>query len=678
MTQNASNGRLVGATAGALTHEYRLSDVVTPGKVTTGLDALVDRAAGAMRRRGSVLETLRADAEEIDAFAESYRVLSEAALRDRLEEFRQWFRRRGQEADAERRLPEALAAIREAADRQLGLRPFKVQVMGALALRRGYLAEMATGEGKTLTASLAGVIAGWTRRPCHVVTVNDYLAQRDAEWLRPLYEFCGVSVGYVTGPMGPYDRLHGYDHDVTYTTSKEIVADFLRDRLRLGELHLPSRRMIRQLLRPLSFAQQGLVMRGLHTALVDEADSVLIDEAVTPLIISGVPGGDAMAEAYRAAWRFAQALEPGQDYRVDPRYREVELLPSGIGKIETHAVEFSDLWRGEARQTELIKQALTARELFHSGKQYVLQEGKVVIVDEFTGRMMPMRKWRDGLHQMIEAKEGVEVSPRDLTLARLSFQQFFRFFRKLSGMTGTAQEAAAEFWHIYRLPVVAIPTNRPCVRRELPDRVFPDWESKWAAVVEAIARLHKEGRPVLVGTRSVAVSEALAGKLTELGLPFSLLNATRHREEAQIVQEAGQAGKITIATNMAGRGTDIKLGRGVAERGGLHVLATERHESRRIDRQLYGRAARQGDPGSAQAFVGLEDELVRRFLPAFARRRLEAAARARPNGAHRMAGAAFRYAQWSAARLAFSQRRSVLKVDTWLAESLSFAGGGRL
>jgi preprotein translocase subunit SecA len=656
-------------------HDYRLSEIVIPDRVTAGLDAVVDHTVGAVRRRRSVLSQLQQQAEQVDSLAESHRVLSDGALKARLNEHREWFRRYGDSDDA--RLGEALAAIREASDRQLGLRPFVVQLMGALAMHRGYLAEMATGEGKTLTASLRAILAGWTRRPCHIVTVNDYLAQRDAEWLGPLYRFCGVSVGFVTGRMPPVERAQGYDRDVAYTTSKEIVADFLRDRLRLGEMHVTSRRMVRQLLDPGSALRYGLVMRGLHTAVVDEADSVLIDEAVTPLIISGVEGGEAMAEAYRQAWALGSSLQPGTDYKIELRYREVELLPAGLQRLEADGVEFPAVWRGPARVAELIKQALTAREFFHKGKQYVLDENKVVIVDEFTGRMMPMRRWRDGLHQMIEAKEGVEISPRDETLARLSFQQFFRFFRRISGMTGTAQEAASEFWHIYRLPVIPIPTNKPCVRKELADRVFPDLESKYQAVIAEISRLHAEGRPVLVGTRNIAVSELLADRLRELGLPFNLLNATRHHEEAQIVAAAGHRGKITIATNMAGRGTDIKLGHGVAELGGLHVLATERHESHRIDRQLYGRAARQGDPGSAQAFVSIQDELIRRFVPRIAGRRLESAAHNNRSGLQRMAAIAFKYAQFAAQRMAFKQRRQVLKFDTWLAESLSFAGSSQ-
>ncbi len=659
----------------SITHDYRLSEFVTPGKTTAGLDAWVDRGVGSMKRRRSVLRGLLEDAERVEAMSASVRTLSDAALRVRLNECRQWFRR--QDGESDERLIESLAAIREAAERTVGLHPFLVQVMGALALHRGLLAEMATGEGKTLTAGLAAVLAGWTRRPCHIVTVNDYLAERDAAWIKPLYAFCGVSVGHVTGAMPPSERLRGYEQDVTYTTSKEIVADFLRDRLRLGRLHIPARRLIARLLQPANTAFTGLVMRGLHTAIVDEADSVLIDEAVTPLIISRAPGGDAMSDGYRTAWQFARTMDSGVDYSLDTRYREVELTAAGKAKVEGCQANLPALWRGSARLTDLIKQALTAREFFLRGKQYVVQDGKVIIVDEFTGRMMPMRRWRDGLHQMIEAKEGVEISPRDETLARLSFQRFFRSFRKMSGMTGTAKEGAAEFWHVYRLPVIVIPTNRPCVRKELPDRVFPDWESKWSALVDEIARLHEQGRPVLVGTRSVARSEELAEKLSQRHLPFSLLNATRHREEAAIVAGAGEHGKITIATNMAGRGTDIKLDHGVAALGGLHVIATERHEAHRIDRQLYGRAARQGDPGSAQAFVSLEDELVKRFVPEFVRRQVERVVRSRIGVADKLAGAAFAFGQFQAQRLAARQRRTVLKYDTWLAESLSFTGSGQ-
>ena len=633
---------------------------------------MVDGFIGFCRRRGGLLVSLRADAEKIDALGAEVADLSDARLRERLAEFRQTFRRHPRRAEAQ--LLDALAAVREAAVRQTGLRPFIVQLMGALALHRGYLAEMATGEGKTLTAGLAGVLSGWTGRPCHLITVNDYLAQRDAEWLRPLFEYCDLRAGYVTGEMQRPDRARGHAADVTYTTSKELAADFLRDRLCLGELQNAARRMIRAVWKQHGSARNDAVMRGLHTAIVDEADSVLIDEAVTPLIIAGSDGSERADDLYQAAWAIAARLRPEIDYRVDLRYREIELLAEGDATIDAFSSQLPGLWRAPSRRTELLRQTLSARELFLNGKQYVIEDGKVVIVDESTGRLMPMRKWRNGLHQAIEAKEGVEISPLDETLARISFQRFFRLFHRISGMTGTGREAAAEFWHIYRMPVVTIPTNRPCQRRELSDAIFPDVETKWAAVVAEIERRHQTEQPVLIGTRTVHASEMLAGELSAKGLPFNLLNATRHREEAQIVASAGQPGRITIATNMAGRGTDIKLGARVAEAGGLHVLATERHESGRIDRQLYGRAGRQGDPGSAQAFISVEDEILARFAPVALLEKAQQAVRRGLPGAKTAIGTAISSAQRSAQRLAFRQRRQVLEMDTWLAEALSFAG----
>jgi preprotein translocase subunit SecA len=642
---------------------------VPPPRVLAGLDARVDAIVGWCRRHAGPARRLRAEAELVDRLAPRFSHCSDSALRAQLLEFRDAFRRPNRVEPA--LLHQALAAIREAAARTIGLQPFPEQLMGALALHRGFLAEMATGEGKTLTAGLAAVLAGWTRRPCHVITVNDYLAERDAAWMRPLFEFCGVTVGCVLSTMAATDRRQAYARDVTYTTSKEVVADFLRDRLLWGRLHTPARRWLHALLLP-SQVPTGCVQRGLHTAIVDEADSVLIDEAVTPLIISGT-GPPAEDEAvYRRAWQLAAALLPGHDYLVRPRHREVELLPPALARLEEALDNLPPLWRSPARRRQLLQQALVAREFFHRDRQYVVQDGKIVIVDEFTGRLMPLRRWRDGLHQLIEAKEGLPVTPPDHTLARLSFQRFYRLYRHLSGMTGTAREAAAELWHIYRLAVVVIPTHRPCIRQHWPDRVFPDAASKWAAVVEEIERLHRTGRPVLVGTRSVAASEDLARRLSERGLPFSLLHATRHREEARIVAEAGHRGKITIATNMAGRGTDIKLGPGVAALGGLHVIATERHESPRIDRQLYGRAARQGDPGSAQTFLSLEDELFVRFLPEPLRHALARYIRVHGPGAQTVAAAACVLAQSRAARLARRQRQAVLRYDTWLDESLAF------
>ena len=643
-----------------------------PERLLKGLDAKVHGVIGSYRRRPGVLQTLRRDAERIDAQAKDFADLSDHVLRERLREFRERIRRGGR--NQESLIPPALAAIREAADRRIGLRPFTVQLMGALALQRGFLAEMATGEGKTLTAGLAAVLAGWTRKPCHVITVNDYLVKRDPEWLKALYEFCGIKVGFVTGLMPPEDRKNGYDCDVTYSTSKEVVADYLRDGLQNNPSRHPSGRLIQRMLSGNQGAPNGVVMRGLHTAIVDEADSVLIDEAVVPLIIATLRKNEGLREVIQIASGIVEPLEAGTDYRVDARHREIELTKAGLLRIENACSSLPGLWRGEQRRGELIRQALTAREFYENGKQYVLAEDRVLIIDEFTGRPMPQRSWRQGIHQAIEAKEKLPLTDPTETMARLSFQRYFRLYYRLSGMTGTAREAAGELWQIYRLPVVSIPTNKPCVRREFPDRVCATQEAKWRTIVQEVRAMHRTGRPILIGTRSVSASEKLAEGLTAEGLTYRLLNAVRHQEEAQIIAEAGAKGRITIATNMAGRGTDIKLGSGVAELGGLHVIATERHESKRVDRQLFGRAARQGDPGSAQAFISLEDELLRRFLPETVRNLLLRRLNQTSQISQVLAAAAIAWAQHTSQREAFRRRHEVLRMDDWLGETLSFAG----
>ncbi len=651
--------------------EYHRLDYRVPPRVLRGLDAAVNRAVGAYQRHVRRVQRLETDAATIVSHETEWRDLADAPLHARLMEMRARFRRGG-------RIPDevvltALAGIREAARRQLGLHPFPVQLMGALALYRGCLAEMATGEGKTLTAGLAAVLAGWTKRPCHVVTVNDYLVERDAAWLRPLYTVCGVSVGTVTGAMDAMARQKGYAADITYTTSKELLADFLRDRLRLGGVANPTRRLIRRWIAPMQ-TPDSLVMRGVHTAIVDEADSLLIDEAVTPLIISAPTKNDLLKEAGILAEQIVSGLEVEEHYERNSRYKEIELTDAGRDKLAEAAGRLPGLWRGNDRRMELIRQALVAREFFVRDKHYIVVDGKIVIVDEFTGRPMPQRTWREGIHQAIEAKEGLALSDPSETIARLSFQRFFRCFHKLAGMTGTGREATGEFWQVYGLPVVAIPVNRPCQREQWPDQFFATEAEKWNAVVTEIQRVHGLGRPILVGTRSVVASENLALRLANLGLGAKVLNATRLGEEAEIVALAGEPGRITIATNMAGRGTDIKLGHGVAERGGLHVIATERHESGRVDRQLFGRAGRQGDPGSAQAFVSAEDELVRRFLPVSLQTAVRRIVVQKPPGWRRAAGMAFKLAQRRAQRLAYKQRQAVLGSDTWLEEALSFAG----
>jgi preprotein translocase subunit SecA len=414
-------------------------------------------------------------------------------------------------------------------------------------------------------------------------------------------------------------------------------------------------------------------MRGIDTAIVDEADSVLIDEAVTPLIISQAYENTPFSEACQAANQIARDLVPETDYRADRRYREIILTESGIEKIAEMSTALADIFQGSARREELVLTALSARVFYQRNKQYVVEKDKVVIVDEFTGRMMPQRTWRHGLHQSIEALEGLPLSDPSETLARLSFQRFFRFFRKIGGMSGTAREAANEFWHIYELPVLSVPTNKPCIRKVLPSRFYPDQKSKWQAICDEVGACQETGQPVLIGTRSVAASETVAGLLRERNIPFQLLNAVNHREEAKIIASAGQADAVTIATNMAGRGADIKLGKGVAELGGLHVVVSERHESGRIDRQLCGRCARQGDPGSTRTYGSLEDELVLQYGPKPLLKLVsKTISRNRPESTH-LVEHLISLVQQKAQRQAFRQRKFVMQTDDWLTDALSFA-----
>jgi len=640
-------------------------------KLPRGLDAAWTLAAGWINGLAPRRANLLAQAARVVALESKYAAMADAALRAAMADLKERFIRARRTHDD---LIHAFAAIRESAFRVLGERPYLVQVAGAMAIESGCIAEMATGEGKTLTATLPAVIAAWRGRGCHVITTNDYLAARDAQWMRPLYRFCGLSVAHVEQGMSPEDRRAAYLADITYCTNKEVTADFLRDRLALGSRRGLTGAMLEAVIRGKAAGTDRFVQRGLHHAIIDEADSVLIDEAVTPLIISGWAPNSEQVEAYVTASQLADRLSPGGDYTVNERYREIDLTPAGRAALEGHCAELGGLWAGRRRREEIVVQALIARHFHHRDKQYVVQDGKIVIVDEFTGRLMPDREWREGLHQAVEAKENLTVNPPKDTHARISFQRFFRLYGRLSGMTGTAAEAVNEFWQIYRMPVVVIPTNRPIARTQLPDMVFATEHAKYAAIVEQIRRMHDIGRPVLVGTRSVRASEALGQMLQLEGLDHQVLNAVRHAEEAQIVAQAGQPGRITVATNMAGRGTDIKPARGVTEKGGLHVIASERHEARRIDRQLFGRCGRQGDPGSAQAIVSLEDELPRRHLPNLTAILHRRTARRSDEISGRLTRSLFDLAQRRAGRFALAQRKGVLRGDDWLDEYLGFAG----
>jgi len=648
--------------------EVRRTELRRPEKMPEGLDALVHRGHGRWRSRKSEYKKLWEKAGFIEAVAKEMRDLSPHDLTERMRECRALVMRRGRR-DVEV-FAEALPVIAEIARRELGFTPYREQILGALALSHGFLGEMATGEGKTLTIALAAAAYGWTALPCHVITANDYLAERDATELRPFYRACGLRSAHIAAPMSPEERRSSYGAAVVYTTSKELVADFLRDRLQLGPLAEPGRRMVARFLRPRT-PPLPLVQRGLHTVIVDEADNQMIDEAVTPLIISRPQENETMMEASRSADRIAGTLLVGEDYELDYTYKDVQMLPDGRTKIAAWCADHRiGLFSQPAWMATLVLQALQARHFFLRDKQYVIIDDQVVIVDEFTGRLMPGRSWRLGLHQAVEAKEGITISKPQENLAQLSFQRFFRVCTRLSGITGTAAEASDEFWSIYELPLITVPPHRPCVREVWPTRYFPRADEKWAAIVEQIETLHAQGRPIMVGTRSVASSEHLGRLLTARALSFTILNAVRHREEAAIVRLAGERHAITIATNMAGRGTDIRLADGVARAGGLHVILTELHESGRIDRQLQGRAARQGDPGSTCTFVSIEDELAERFLPRFLRRALATGLRREVKGARWATRKALRYAQRRAEKFAFRQRKGVMAQDRILAENL--------
>ncbi len=647
--------------------EQRISDKPLP----RGLDAAWDVGMGLIDGLKPRRKIFLRRAKKVLALEKHFSQMTDSNLRKAAIELREIFRRhRDTHSDIER----AFALVREVVVRQIGNKPFPVQIAGAFAIDDGCIAEMATGEGKTLTATMPATVAGWRGRGCHIITVNDYLAQRDAEWMGKIYRFCGLSVAYIEQAMSADDRRAAYQADITYCTNKEVSADFLRDRLALGSVRGLSSALLAKITRGGRSIIDRLIQRGLNFAIIDEADSVLVDEAITPLIISGPAPNPEQVEAFRQAADIVSNLRQDTDYRVNGRYREVELTNEGKNRLAQEAETFGDIWQGERRREEIATKALVAKELYSLDKQYVIDDGKVVIVDDFTGRLMPDRSWRDGLHQAVEAKEKLEITPPKDTYARISFQRFFRMYRKLSGMTGTASEAAAEFWQIYHSPVVVIPTNRPCKRKILPDIVLPTEATKWKRILLEIRRVHERGRPVLVGTRSVRASEYISQMLKAEHLNHQVLNAVRHREEAQIIAGAGQAGKITVATNMAGRGTDIKLGRGVAESGGLHVIASERNESGRIDRQLFGRCGRQGDPGSTQAIVSLEDEFVSRYAKNIVAYLKKRHALNTDGISSKTTRAVFHLSQLRAEKLALRQRKSVMRTDHWLEEQLSFTG----
>ena len=580
-------------------------NLLAESRLEHALRAAVGRLPLAARVRPALLARLVRRVEEA---GEPLRLVEDAGLAVMARALRPRLRESGLRHDL---VIQAFALVREVAARRLGMRHYPVQIMGGFVLLFGMVAEMETGEGKTLTATLAACTAALAGIPVHVITVNDYLARRDAECTRPIYDFFGLSLGTIVSGMSLEARRATYACDIAYCTNKEVVFDYLKDRISLGRrpgaIQLSVRRMTGE------GGHASLLLRGLPFAIVDEADSVLIDEARTPLIISG-PGSEVAdgEDLYQGAIETAARFEEGAHFTIDHAKRTLELTEDGKGLIALLAAVLGGVWQGTRRREQLITQALSALHLFKLDRDYLVQEGKVKIIDEYTGRVMADRSWELGLHQLIEAKEEVPISPRNETIAKISYQRFFRRYCYLSGMTGTAREVTGELWSVYRLNVVRLDTNRPLVRCPLPFRYFRSAEEKWRALAERVREVHATGRPVLIGTRTVGASEEVSRRLWRAGLHHVVLNARQDEDEAEIIAQAGNAGRITVATNMAGRGTDIRLGAGVKDLGGLHVIATELHDARRIDRQLFGRCGRQGDPGSYEALVSFEDEIFAR------------------------------------------------------------------
>lgn len=534
------------------------------------------------------LKRLDSIAKKVEAYADQMAALTDEQLQAKTAEFKGRYQK-GETLD--QLLPEAFAVVREAAKRVLGLYPYHVQLMGGIVLHDGNIPEMRTGEGKTLTATMPVYLNALTGEGVHVVTVNEYLATRDSTEMGELYNFLGLTVGLNINSKSSDEKREAYNCDITYSTNNELGFDYLRDNMVVY--------------------RHQMVQRPLNYAIVDEVDSILIDEARTPLIISGQ--AEKSTALYTRADNFVKRLKEEEDYKIDVQSKTISLTEAGIEKAE-ETFGLDNLYDIEnTALTHHLDQALRANYIMLLDIDYVVQDGKVLIVDQFTGRIMDGRRYSDGLHQAIEAKEGVEIEDETKTMATITFQNYFRMYKKLAGMTGTAKTEEEEFREIYNIQVYQIPTNRPVIRDDRPDLLYPTLQSKFHAVVQDIKDRYRKGQPVLVGTVAVETSELLSDMLNQERIPHEVLNAKNHFKEAEIIMNAGQKGAVTIATNMAGRGTDIKLGLGVRELGGLAVIGTERHESRRIDNQLRGRAGRQGDPGMSQFYLSLEDDLMKRF-----------------------------------------------------------------
>ncbi|RYX90587.1 MAG: prepilin peptidase [Comamonadaceae bacterium] len=653
-------------------------DEVYPEQAEVESNRLVDRIGRAIggrisRRWRTRASRVRAITAQVAPFDAGMRALDREGLREQARELRRQLRREGL---TDPLIAQAFALVRETSGQVIGMRHFDTQLRGGWAMLQGMVAEMETGEGKTLTATLPACTAALAGKPVHVITVNDYLVERDHALMAPVYSALGITSAAVTSEMSHADRQQAYAADVVYCTNKTVVFDYLRDRIVLGSqsdsLHLKLEKIYGGDEAKTRVSQ--LLLRGLSYAIVDEADSVLADEAGTPLIISAeVPASGEAAMSAEAIGVAGQLVE-GVHFRVLGKERTVEMLEAGHLHVIDLTRASGGAWAITLRREELVSQALTALHLFKRDEQYLVRDGKIQVIDEFTGRVMADRSWGQGLHQMIEVKEGLETTARREPLARISYQRFFRRYQLLSGMSGTASEVAGELGSIYGLAVVKIPTHKPSRRQTRPDRVFGNDDAKWDHVLERLLHHHGRGAPVLVGTRSVVSSELLSRKLDARGVVHQVLNARQDSAEAEAVARAGQPGAIMIATNMAGRGTDIKIAPGMDALGGLHVIVTERHEAGRIDRQIAGRCARQGDPGTVEVILSLEDALLvpyARGPGAWLVRRL---ARAIPGRREAIEAWWIRRVQKRTEAIQSRHRKTLLKSDRQMGDILSFSG----
>lgn len=639
-------------------------------EASSWLPDTVHSLVGMMRGGGKKRWKFRRILAGIHKYNRIFATLDDGELRGKRRDLRRRLHRFGLTDDLVR---QAFALVRETSGRTIKMYHFDCQLTGGWIMVHGGLAEMETGEGKTLTAVLAAATAALAGIPVHIITVNDYLVSRDAEQMGPVYRALGLSVGMVTEKLDTAARQAAYGCDITYCTNKQLAFDYLRDRILLGNDQGRLRLQLERL-HDANARTGRLFLRGLCFAIIDEADSVLIDEARTPLIISRERNDAQEEHTYRQAMELAGTLADGADFVVDRTEHQIRLTNQGSVRLAAAVEDIGGIWKGTQRREELVCQALSACYLYQRDHQYLVRDDTVQIIDTNTGRIMADRSWERGLHQMIEIKENCPLTGRREHLARLTYQRFFRRYLHLAGMTGTAQEVRRELWSVYHLPVIKVPTNKPGRRRGLGQRIYPSRQAKWAAVLEQIRAMQLKGRPVLVGTGSVADSDLLSELLRAAELEHQVLSARQDGDEARIIEDAGEKGCITVATNMAGRGTDIPLGPGVAELGGLHVICTERNEAQRIDRQLYGRCGRQGDPGSYSSILCLDDEMLRHYLSDFFHRLLVGVTGPKGVSSPSLAACAMRLAQVARERRHLRMRCDLLQMDEQLGRILAFSG----